>query len=137
MTTARSYKTVDPGDLIICEAVAFEIDRQRRKARREGKPAMNQARVAAEVFGQPQQWLSRRLTGEIPFSAFELKRVGDYLGVNILDWYTAAKGFGDDTVLSSGTQQYLQPYVCSSQDETPEMARRTGHLTLVAGLAAA
>lgn len=67
-------------------ALAAEI--RAELARRTG---LSQAEVAAAVFGQTQQWLSPRVLGHIAFTGGQIKRLGDYLKVDIVDWYDAAK----------------------------------------------
>lgn len=136
MTSARSRKEMDPRDLIICEAVAAEIEKQRRATRRNRQPLMTEGRVAVEAFGQPQQWLSRRVTGLIAFTPAELMTVGDYLGVNIIEWYDKAKGGNPSPGESlQPTGEYPTLYVASHNDEPVQTVRPRGHLTLAARVA--
>ena len=83
MTAAHAHGGVDPLDAAIAAEIRADLARS--------FPKLNQGKIAAEAFGRGQQWLSRRLTAEVPFTPAELMRLGDYLGVDIVDWMNAAK----------------------------------------------
>lgn len=81
MTTAPDYGGPDPRDVIIAAEIRAEIARQR----------IVQAKIAIEVFKRPPQWLSRRLSGEVPLTGSEILTLGDFLGVDVVTWLNATK----------------------------------------------
>lgn len=64
------------------EAVAAEVRTEMQNQH------VSQAELGRKL-GVSQQWISRRLTGDVPFDVAELARVADVLGVT-LDRLTAA-----------------------------------------------
>src|SRR5664279_3644273 len=78
-TRARSIKEFDAA---IAAEIRAEIGRQRSV----------QSVIALEAFGRPQQWLNRRLNGEVAFTAAEVLTIAEWLGVDAIDWIKTAKG---------------------------------------------
>lgn len=92
MTSAPRLRELDPRDELLCGIVARAIKKHQRAARRDGDLTLTQERIAYEVFGHNQQWLSRRLVGDVAFTPAELLTVGDWLGSDVLDWLEQVKG---------------------------------------------
>jgi hypothetical protein len=104
MTSARDPKGyVDPRDLAIAGEVRADIARLR----------LVQGRIAAEAFNKPQQWLNRRLNGEVAFTASELLTLGDYMDIDVVKWLSDSRG-------TPGTGKLTPPSVA-------------GYLELIAG----
>lgn len=78
----RASKTPYRDSRIVAE-VRAEIARQ-------GRP-MTQKEMALAVFGETQAWLSRRLTGVVPFTPGELLQLADWLDVDVVQFLIPGK----------------------------------------------
>lgn len=111
MTTATKLKELDPREEMLCELVARAVKKRQRRARLEGGEIL-QEEISQTLFGHNQQWLSRRLNGEVAFTTTELMDIGDWLGVNMLEWIERVKrefpGPGGSTKDRDSSVQYLR-----------------------------
>lgn len=73
-------------DRAIAEEARAEIARQKPRTK------VSQKEIAFAVFGESQQWLSRRLNGEVAFSPGEIIALADYLKVDVNKFLGAGKG---------------------------------------------
>lgn len=93
MSRADVEAAMGPDELIAAE-VRAEMARQR----------VTQTELAREVFDTYAQFIQARVSGRVPFGAWELVRVADYLGVDVVKFLSAPKrrppgdtpGNGDD-----------------------------------------
>ena len=69
-----------PDELIAAE-VRAEMARQR----------ITQTQLAREVFSSYPQFIQARVSGRVPFGAWDLVRVADYLGVDVVQFLNAPK----------------------------------------------
>ena len=78
-------EAMTPDELIAAE-VRAELARQR----------ISQKQLAFDVFGTYPQFVHARVTGKVPFGAWELVRVANYLRVDVVQFLNAAKLSGPD-----------------------------------------
>jgi hypothetical protein len=81
MTRAKGGDRRWTPDELIAAEVRAEMARQK----------VTQTKMAREAFGSYPQFLQARCAGVVPFSAWELMKVADYLRVDVVQFLDAAK----------------------------------------------
>jgi hypothetical protein len=84
-------RAMTPDELIAAE-VRAEMARQR----------ITQKQMARDVFGTYPQFVHARVTGQVPFGAWELVRVADYLEVDVVVFLNAPKRQNPGPTISPG-----------------------------------
>src|SRR6266576_158045 len=79
MTKARTQGSQLTADQLIAAEVRAEMARQH----------VTQTELAREVFGMLPHFIQPRCAGAVPFSAVELLKVADYLGVDVVQFRAA------------------------------------------------